>query len=95
MYNPKTTLNLVKQRLNRLAADTSLDDLLSMTIKAAADYLYDQGINLDGSAGDTMLLVNQAVCMYQQRDQQGGDPEWLRAQRRQRWLKERRDSDDS
>lgn len=87
-------LSLVKMRLNRLASDTTLDEYLTAVIGAAAEYLTGMGIHLDGGDRDNFLLVNQAVQMYQQRDQGGNDPEWLRYQRRQRWLMEGRENDD-
>lgn len=89
MYDPTLILALVKARLNRLASDSTLDEYLLSVIFGAADYLLGMGIHLDGSDGDNLLLCNQAVQMYQNRDQAGHDPEWLRYQRRQRWLKER------
>ena len=42
--------------------------------------------------GDTSLDTNTAVWHYQSRDSQAGMPEWLRLQRRERWLCEGRDS---
>lgn len=91
MYEMDLILSLVKMRLNRLASDTSLDEYLKAIIGAAADYLAGIGIRLNMSDGDNFLLVNQAVQMYQQRDHQTGDPEWLRLARRQRWLQEGRE----
>lgn len=89
MYDKQLILSLVKARLNRLASDTSLDQILLAVIGGAADFLEQMGIHLDGSQGDNWLLVCQAVHMYQSRDQAGGDPEWLRLMRRERWLQER------
>ena len=34
-----------------------------------------------------MLLVDFTVWQYQNRDQGGSMPEWLRLQRRERWLR--------
>ena len=95
MYNLTLILRLVKSRLNRLESDTTLDEYLTAVIKAAAEYLFGMGIHLDGGDRDNILLCNQAVQMYQNRDQAGHDPEWLRYQRRQRWLLEGRASDDT
>lgn len=94
MYDKDLILALVKQRLNRLASDTTLDGYLAEIIAGAADELTAMGIYLDGSSGDNLLLVNQAVQRYQNRDQQGDDPAWLRAMRRQRWLNEKGRVDD-
>lgn len=90
MYDAALILQLVKSRLNRLDTDTALDEHLLTVINGAADYLRGMGIRLNGSDRDNLLLLNQAVQMYQNRDQAGADPEWLRYQRRQRWLAERR-----
>lgn len=91
MYDMTLILSLVKMRLNRLASDTTMDEYLKAVIGAAADMLTQSGIHLNGSDGDNFLLVNQSVQLYQNRDQQTGDPDWLRYQRRQRWLQEGRD----
>jgi len=80
-------LDLVKVRLNRLQSDTSLDEYLQSRISAAADYLEGIGIHLDESQEDLMLLVDFAVWQYQNRDQGSNMPEWLRLQRRERWLR--------
>ncbi len=80
-------LDLVKVRLNRLQSDTSLDEYCQARISAAADYLEGIGIRLDESQEDLMLLVDFTVWQYQNRDQGGSMPEWLRLQRRERWLR--------
>lgn len=90
MYDAALILALVKMRLNRLKSDTTLDEYLSAIIGGAADHLRGMGIHLDGSDRDNLLLVNQAVQMYQSRDQAGDEPIWLRAQIRQRWINEKR-----
>lgn len=80
-------LDLVKVRLNRLQSDTSLDEYFQARISAAADYLEGIGIHLDESQEDLLLLVDFTVWQYQNRDQGGSMPEWLRLQRRERWLR--------
>ena len=83
-------LTMVKARLNRLEGDTSLDDYLEALIDAAAEELEGIGIHLLSTAEDLMLLVDKTVINYHNRDKPGGDPEWFRLKRRERWLRERR-----
>ena len=88
--NTETALSLVKARLNRLAADTSLDTYFTQRINAAAAELEGTGISLTDSADDLMLLVDYTVWQYQNRDSAGAMPDWLRLRRRERWLREPR-----
>lgn len=81
-------LSLMKARLNRIQGDTSLDDVLSIRLEAAAGDLERTGIHLDDSMDDLVLLVDYATWQYQSRDKPGGMPEWLRLRRRERWLKQ-------
>lgn len=85
-----TALLLVKSRLNRPAADTSLDNYLQARINAAATELARTGITLTDSADDLMLLVDMTVWEYQNRDKAAGMPDWLRLRRRERWLQQQR-----
>lgn len=86
--NMSQALSLMKARLNRVQGDTSLDDMLSIRLEAAAGELERTGIHLDDSADDLMLLVDYTVWQYQSRDKPGGMPEWLRLRRRERWLRQ-------
>ncbi len=86
-------LQLVKGRLNRMAADTTLDLYFTQRIKAAIAELEGTGISLTDSADDMMLVVDYTVWQYQNRDNAGSMPEWLRLRRRERWLREKRESD--
>ena len=88
--NTETALSLVKSRLNRMAADTSLDGYFTQRIAAAAAELEGTGISLTDSADDLMLLVDYTVWQYQNRDSAGSMPDWLRLRRRERWLREKR-----
>lgn len=94
-YDEQLILNLFKARLNRLAADTSLDEYFTERIKAAKEELERNGIILVDDADDSMLLVDFAAWKYQNRDNNSGMPEWLRLARRERWLsgKGRRNND--
>lgn len=86
----ETALGLVKSRLNRMAADTSLDDYFRQRIAAAVAELEGTGISLTGSPDDLMLVVDYTVWQYQNRDSAGSMPEWLRLRRRERWLRGKR-----
>lgn len=86
--NESLALDLVKARLNRLPGDTSLDTYLTARISAAVQELTRVGIVPTESTEDLILVVDYAVWMYQNRDNPGGMPEWLRLRRRERWLTE-------
>ena len=88
--NMTTALGLVKARLNRVATDTTLDTYFLARIEAGIEDLTAAGIRLDDSQRDMMLLVDMVVWDYQNRDRQGGMPEWLRLKRRERWLQQHR-----
>ena len=87
MVDTNTALNLMKVRLNRRSGDTSLDAYFMPRIQAAIEYLTGAGIDLTDSTEDLMLVVDTAVWQYQNRDKPGSMPEWLRLQRRERWLR--------
>lgn len=89
-YTESTVLSIAKQRLNRLASDTSLDDYLKIRIQAADSELSKAGIKLlADSVDDSVLLADYTVWKYQNRDNNAGMPEWLKLARRERWLRER------
>lgn len=81
-------LQLMKTRLNRPAADTSLDNYLGFRVSAAVEKLNAMmPEKLTGSVDDLMLVVDYAVWQYQDRDKNTGDPPWLRQRLRERHLK--------
>lgn len=86
--NAQTALLMVKTRLNRLPADTSLDDYLNARIEAAEQQLQAIGISLTDTTEDLLLVVDLAVWQYQNRDKATEMPPWLRLRRRERWLRE-------
>lgn len=88
MVDTVTALALMKARLNRRQADTSLDEYFNTRITAAMERLKGNGIHLTDSQEDLMLLVDMAVWEYQNRDKPGSMPEWLRLMRRERWIRE-------
>lgn len=79
-------LSLVKARLNRPPGDTALDEYLTKRIEAAIAKLEKTGIHLTERADDMMFLVDYTVWQYQNRDKPGDMPDWLRLDRRERWL---------
>ena len=79
-------LSLVKARLTRPPGDTALDEYLTKRIEAAIAKLEKTGIHLTERADDMMLLVDYTVSQYQNRDKPGDMPDWLRLDRRERWL---------
>ena len=84
-----TALLMVKTRLNRLASDTSMDDYLFLRIEGALGELNRMfKCNLTDATADLMLLVDYTVWSYQNRDQSGAQPEWLRQRLRERFLRE-------
>jgi hypothetical protein len=86
--NENMALEMVKHRLNRLPGDTSLDTYLTARIEAAVQELTRVGIVPTESTEDLILVVDYTVWQYQNRDNPGGMPEWLRLRRRERWLTE-------
>jgi hypothetical protein len=93
--NTEIALGLIKSRLNRMAADTSLDEYFRRRIDAACAELEGTGSSLTDSADDLMLAVDYTVWQYQNRDSAGSMPDWLRLRRRERWLREKRKEDDA
>jgi hypothetical protein len=90
LSDTSTALELMKQRLNRLPSDTSLDSYFTARIEAAEGELENAGIVLEDTTEDVLLVVDFAVWAYSNRDTAGGMPDWLRLRRRERWLHERR-----
>lgn len=88
MIDKKLALQLVKQRMNRMQEDTSLDGYIKARIDATVEELENTGIRLNESTADLMLIVDWTVWEYQNRDKETGVPEHLRLRRRERWLQE-------
>ena len=88
MVDEIQALQLMKTRLNRPAADTSLDSYLGFRISAAVRELNDMmPEKLSDSVDDLLLVVDFATWKYQNRDKNTGDPPWLRSVLRNRHLK--------
>lgn len=81
-------LQIVKARLNRM--DNALDDYLIARIRAAVAELEAAGIHAKDNERDTVLVSDIVVWEYQNRDDRGDRPMWLRAAIRDRWLQEGR-----
>ena len=84
--NIADVLSLVKIRLNRPPGDTALDEYFTRRIEAAIARLEKTGIHLTGGVDDVMFLVDYTAWQYQNRDKPGNMPDWLRLERRERWL---------
>jgi hypothetical protein len=83
-----TALSTLKARLNRPAADTSLDAYLAARLSAAQEQLNRMlPESLDDSTADLMLLVDFTAWQYASRDKMTGDPPWLRQRLRERHLR--------
>lgn len=81
-------LELVKMRLNRVGI-SELDDHLIYRINGAIDKLTADGIHLQETDGDNLLVADFVVWQYQNRDKPGNMPDWLRLIRRERWLQDK------
>lgn len=88
-----TILEIVKARLGRL--DTALDPYLTTLIQATVENLRETGIHVRSTYSDDMLVADVVVWRYQNRDQRDGMPEWLKQERRERWMQDRRANDDT
>ena len=91
--NLETALGIMKTRLNRTQGDTSLDETaLRPRLRGAEAALRKNGIILEDTPDDTLLLVDYAVWRYQNRDKADDMPKWLRLLRRERFLSQKREA---
>ena len=82
-----TALAIMKTRLNRMQSDTSLDETaLLPRLRGSVEALRKNGIDLQDTPDDVMLLADYAVWRYQNRDSPEEMPKWLRLIRRERFL---------
>ena len=88
-FDVNQALLLMKQRKDMLTGITQRDDYMTARIRAACAELERKGIHLTDSVDDLMLVVDMAVWQYNNRDQTGAEPEWLRHMIRERWLSDR------
>lgn len=88
-FDATLALRMVKSRLNRMQSDTSLDEYLTLRIQGVVEEYKDKGVLLGSdSPRDLMLVVDETVWAYQNRDTGAEAPEWLQLQRVERWLHE-------
>lgn len=88
MPDINAALLLMKSRLNRMAADTSLDSAFTYRLQGAEEELNQMfRADLTDSTADLLLLVDYTVWGYQNRDKSGAMPNWLRLKLRERFLK--------
>ena len=78
--------SLFKQRKDMMPGINQRDDYIEARLKAVVQELAGKGIHLVDTDADMMFLVDVAVWQYNNRDNMGGMPEWLRLARRERWL---------
>lgn len=88
-FDHNQALKLMKQRKDMLPGLTQRDEYMTARIKAVCAELKRKGIHLTDSVDDLMLVVDMAVWQYNNRDQSGAEPEWLRCRIRERWLSDR------
>lgn len=82
-----SALAIAKTRLNRLQGDTSLDETaLLPRLRGSVITLKKAGIDLQDTEDDIVLLADYAVWRYQNRDQPGEMPAWLKKLRWERFL---------
>lgn len=84
-----SALKLLKDRLDRMADDTSRDGYFESRIKQSIAELERTGIVLTDSIDDLMLVVDMAAWNHANRDKPSGMPDWLAKKRRERWLSQR------
>ena len=65
-------------KINLMISTDAYDNYLKATIKAANGFISDQGINLDDSAEDSMLVVMYAAYLYAKRNENTPMPRSLR-----------------
>jgi CRISPR/Cas system Type II protein with McrA/HNH and RuvC-like nuclease domain len=81
-----TILDIVKARLGRM--DTEKDAYLKALIQATIEKLRGDGIHVQSTVSDDVFVADVVVWRYQNRDKPDGMPEWLKQERRERWLQD-------
>lgn len=87
--NIETAIAMVKQRKDMMPGISKRDEYISARVKSVVNELESKGIHLVDNEADLMMVVDEAVWQYNNRDQSGAVPEWLRLRRRERWLNDR------
>lgn len=92
--NVETVVALVKQRKDMMTGISQRDDYITARVNAVISEMAGKGIHLVDDPADVMLAVDMTVWQYNNRDQSGAMPEWLRLARRERWLNDRKINED-
>lgn len=85
-YNAGLALEYVKARFEYLSLPKEKEEYTLARIQAAAGRLCDNGIELQDTPQDLMLLVDMTVWETTNRDKPGSMPQWLIQVRRERFL---------
>ena len=95
-YNETTALALLMGRMDRAGVVTPapLTEYWTSALRAAAAELTNKGILLQDTVEDNLLVANLAADNLMSRDRTTGRPLWLTLAIRERWLQERRESED-
>ncbi|MEA5047456.1 MAG: hypothetical protein VB034_02485 [Eubacteriales bacterium] len=94
-FNETTALSLLMGRMDRpgVATPAPLTEYWTSALRAAAAELTNKGIHLEDTAEDSMLVANLAADSLISRDRTAGRPQWLSLAIRERWLRERGETD--
>ena len=95
-YNETTALALLMGRMDRagVATPALLTEYWTSALRASAAELTNKGITLQDTVEDSLLVANLAADNLVSRDRTTGRPLWLTLAIRERWLQERRESED-
>jgi hypothetical protein len=95
-FNESTALALLMGRMDRagVATPAPLTEYWMSALRAAAAELTNKGIALQDTVEDCLLVANLAADNLMSRDRTTGRPLWLTLAIRERWLQERRESED-
>ncbi len=80
-------LEIVKARLDR--SDYLKDEYLKIRIEAAVEELQGLGIYVSNTPRDVVFVADYVCWQYSNREKNEPMPEWLKLQRRERWLAEK------
>ena len=86
----ETILSMLRARLDYPPHE--IDDFLRIMIEGVIEDLRKSGIHICDNARDIMLVTDMSAWKYSCRDKAEGMPEWLRTERRERFLQEVRDA---
>lgn len=95
MPNLEQAYGILLARLDRagMTIPDAQADYYRQRLEAAARTLDGNGIHLQDTVDDTVLLADYAAWQITNRDKPGEMPAWLRLARRERWLREEAQND--